>query len=389
MKYLPLVWAAIMRKPARAILTLLSVMVAFTLFGLTIGLNATFVKFSEMARADRIWTQQRFGGGGPSGGGMPRALVEQIGRIPGVSQVAGMGFVGGYHGDPKNRVFIWMVDDKLGKVFNEWEITPQQWDKVRANRRGLLISKIQAGRWHLKPGDNFTMTAPGLKKADGTNSWTFQVLEVTNEISFATDGFMMGNYDFYDKSRPLADQSRMVQMFIQTSNPDQSAALAQRIDATYASSATPLQSTTEKAALDVSNNGLDFITVDREIALAGMFMVLFLTANGIAQAVRERFAEFATLKTIGFSDWGVIGLVFAEAALPCILGAILGVGLAGLIAAMVPRVGQGIGGFPMPTVTGGVVLWAMLCAAIVALISSALPALRLKRMDIATALSGR
>ena len=385
MKYIPLVWAAIMRKPTRAVLTLLSVMVAFTLFGLTIGMNATFAKFYEMAHNDRIWTQQRFGGAS----GMPKALAAQIANMPGVSQVSGMGFVGGYKGDPKNRVFIWMVDDQMGKVFNEWEITPQQWAKLRTDRQGILISRIQAGRWHLKPGDTFTMTSPGLKKADGTNTWTFHVLEVTNEISFATDGFMMGNYDYWDKSRVLADQGKVVQLFIKTANPDQTAALAQRIDASYANSATPLQSTTEKAALDISNSGLDFITVDREIALAGMFMVLFLTANGIAQAVRERFAEFATLKTIGFSDWGVIGLVFAEAAIPSILGAALGVGIAQIIASLVPRVGQGIGGFPMPRVTGDVVLYAMACAALVALISSALPALRLKRMDIATALSGR
>jgi putative ABC transport system permease protein len=385
MKYLPLVWAAIMRKPTRAILTLLSVMVAFTLFGLTIGLNATFDKFSQMARADRVWTQARFGGAN----GLPRALVEQIGRMPGVSEVAGMGFVGGYHGDPKNRVFVWMVDDKLGKVFNEWAITPQQWAEVQANRRGVLVSKIQAERWHLKAGDNFTMTAPGLKKADGTNNWTFTVLEVTNEITFANDGFIIGNFDYWDKSRVASDQNHVAQLFVQVGNPDRSAEMAQRIDDASASSAIPLQSTTEKAALDVSNDSVDFVTVDREIAIAGMFMVLFLTANGIAQAVRERIAEFATLKTLGFSDWGVIALVFAEAALPCILGAALGVGLAALIVSLVPHVGDITGGFPLPTITAEVVLWAMLCAALVALISSTLPALRLKRMDIATALSGR
>jgi putative ABC transport system permease protein len=386
MKYLPLVWAAIMRKPTRTVLTLMSVMVAFTLFGLTIGLNATFDKFSQMAKADRVWTQARFGGGD---GGLPRALLEQIGRMSGVSHVSGMGFVGGYHGDPKNRAFVWMVDDKLGDVFSEWPITPAQWAKVQANRDGILVSKIQAERWHLKQGDTFTMTAPGLKKADGTNNWRFKVLEVTDEISFAPDGFMIGNFDYWDKSRIAADQSHVAQLFVQVANPEHAAETAQRIDAASASSAMPLQSTTEKAALDNSNDGVDFVTVDREIAVAGMFMVLFLTANGIAQAVRERLAEFATLKTLGFSDWGVIALVFAEAALPCILGAALGVGLAASIVSLAPHVGGITGGFPLPTITGEVVVWAMLCAALVALISSALPALRLKRMDIATALSGR
>jgi putative ABC transport system permease protein len=120
-----------------------------------------------------------------------------------------------------------------------------------------------------------------------------------------------------------------------------------------------------------------------------MFMVLFLTANGLAQAVRERFAEFATLKTLGFSDNGVIALVFAEAAIPCLLGAVLGIGLASIVSNVMPRFlppGQGL---PIPTMSAMVFVWAGFCATLVAFISAALPALRLKQMDIATALSGR
>ena len=46
-------------------------------------------------------------------------------------------------------------------------------------------------------------------------------------------------------------------------------------------------------------------------------------------------------------------------------------------------------GLPIPTMTVMVFIWAGLAAAFVAFASSALPALRLKQMDIATALSGR
>ena len=72
MKYFPLVWAAVMRKPARAILTVLSVMLAFTLFGLTIGMNATFDKWLADARDDRLFSFSRFGSP------LPSALVGQI-----------------------------------------------------------------------------------------------------------------------------------------------------------------------------------------------------------------------------------------------------------------------------------------------------------------------
>src|SRR5215831_1259561 len=101
MKYIPLVWAAVMRKPARAILTLLSVMIAFTLFGLTIGMNATFAKVQEEARDDRIYSFARFAGG-PTG--LPIALGHQIEQIPGVAMVSASSFIPGYHTDPKNRL---------------------------------------------------------------------------------------------------------------------------------------------------------------------------------------------------------------------------------------------------------------------------------------------
>jgi putative ABC transport system permease protein len=384
MKYLPLVWAAVMRKPARAILTLLSVMLAFTLFGLTIGMNATFAKVQEDAREDRIFVFARFGGL------VPVALARQIESMPGVEKVASSSFVAGYIQDPKNRVFANMMDENIPKVMTEWPITSQQWQMIRDDRQGILVSKMQADRWHLKVGDTFVIASPMVRKLDGSASWTFKVEAITPDINYMSQGYMFGNFDYMDKARTLSDQSKTGQFRVKVKDPSKTADIAQQIESKFANSNVPLASLTEKVAFDVaSGTGMDIAAVDRDVALAGMFMVLFLTANGLAQAVRERFAEFATLKTLGFSDTGVIALVFAEAAIPCLLGAGLGIGLAAIISNVMPRFlppGQGL---PIPTMTVMVFVWAFLCAALVAFISSALPALRLKQMDIATALSGR
>ena len=384
MKYFPLVWASVMRKPTRAILTLLSVMLAFTLFGLTIGMNATFAKVQDEARDDRIFAFARFGGL------IPIALARQIESMPGVTIVSHSSFIAGYIQDPKNRVFVNMMSENTPKLATEWPITPQQWQMIRDDRMGMLVSKMQADRWHLKVGDTFVIAAPAAKKLDGSASWTFKVAAITPEIQYMSQGYMFGNFDYMDKARMLTDQSKTGQFRVKVSDASKTAEIAQRIDNTFGSSPTPLQSITEKVAFDVSSGtGMDIAAVDRDVALAGMFMVLFLTANGLAQAVRERFAEFATLKTIGFSDNGVIALVFAEAAIPCLLGAGLGIGLAAIISNVMPLFlppGQGL---PIPTMTVMVFVWAFACAALVAFASSALPALRLKQMDIATALSGR
>ena len=383
MKYLPLVWAGLMRKPTRAILTFLSVMIAFTLFGLTIGMNATFEKVSAAARSDRVYSNARFGGGQ-----MILAMGRQIEQMPGVSMVAYDSVLFGYHEQTKNRVFALMVDDKLSKALTEWPVTQAQWTAIQKTRNGIVISRQVADRWNLKPGDNFTITAPQNPRADGS-PWSLKVLDVADEVPYMGAGYMLGNYDYFNKARVAAKQDKVDQYFVQTSDPSKAADLAVAIDNRFANSAIPTQSITEKAALDINNSGIDIAAVDRDIAMAGMFMVLFLTANGIARSVRERFAEFATLKTIGFSDRGVMALVFLEAAIPCLLGAALGVGIAASISGFLPRLLPPGNGVPVPTISVMVLAWAAGCAALVALVSSALPALRLKQMDIATALSGR
>jgi len=383
-KFIPLVWAALMRKPVRVVLTLLSVMVAFTLFGLMIGLNATFDLVAAKARADRIYTWPRFGGGAPV------AIARQIEAIPGVKAVTAIGFIPGYVQDPKNSAFVLMVDQNAGKVFGDWEITPEMWNTVWKDRTGVVMSRAQAVRWNKKVGDTFTMISKAVKRADGKNAWTFKVLAIAEDVPQNSQGFIFGNYDYIDKARTPADQGKVSEVDLLAADPSASADVAQRIDRKFANSATPMQTITEKLARAGNDfGGLDIKAITHGIALAGMFMVLFLTANGIAQSVRERFTEFATLKTIGFSDRAVTTMVVLESALPCILGAGLGVGIAGVLARQIPKLMPPGFGIPLPTISPMVILWAAASAFAVALLSAVLPILRLKQMDIATALSGR
>src|SRR5580765_1004399 len=201
MKYLPLIWSAVMRKPTRTILTLLSVTVAFTLFGLMIGLNATFDEVAAKARADRIFTNARFGGNG-----MPIAVAHQIAAIPGVKVVTAVSGINGYVQDPKNSAFVLMVDENLPKVFGDWGVTQQLWDVVQKDRTGIVMSQIQAARFHKKVGDTFTMISKQVKRADGGSTWTFKVLAIGPDFQQNSQGYIFGNYDYIDKAMAPADQ---------------------------------------------------------------------------------------------------------------------------------------------------------------------------------------
>jgi putative ABC transport system permease protein len=386
LKYLPLVWAALRRKPVRTMVTFLSVTVAFTLFGLMIGLNATMDLMEQRAHADRIWTSTRF-----DISGLPMAVAKQVAGLPGVKSITVMSYLPGYVADPKNRTFVVLVDGEYERIYPDQGLTPQQWDALYKERSAIVMSRVQAELSRKKIGDTFTVISPETARADGAKSWAFRVVGIGEDISQAPAGYIIGNYDYYDKSRPLADQGKISEVDSVAVDPDQAPALAERIDRLFANSATPTLSQTETTAYSTSNNfgGMDVKTVTRDIALAGLLMMLFLTATVIAQSVRERLAEFATLRTIGFSDSSVIALVVVEAAFPCLSGAVCGVAMAAWLAQQLPALMPPTFGIPAPTISPAVFLWAQISACAVVLASTVLPVLRLRRMDIASALSGR
>ena len=387
MRFLPLVWAALRRKPVRSILVFLSVTVAFTLFGLMIGLSDTMALMEKRAHPDRVWTLPRF----DVMGGMPVTVAKTIARLPGVKNSTVMYYLQGYVGDPKNHTSIFFLDDEYGRIFPDWGPTPEQWDLIRHNRTAVIMSTKMAAQWHKKVGDSFTIIAPDTPKADGSRTWTFKVAGIGAEITQNLGGYIIGNYDYFDKSVPLASQGRISEVDLQATDPAIVDELAARIDRLFANSGNPTSTQPEKLLYAVGSNwgGLDVNAVTRDIALVGLLMILYLSSSVLAKSVRERLAEFATLKSFGFSDRLVIGLVAAEAALPCLAGGVCGVALAGLLARQMSTVMPPDAPIPEPTVSLSVFVWALACAGAVALIGAILPSLRLARLDIANALSER
>ena len=160
----------------------------------------------------------------------------------------------------------------------------------------------------LKAGDALPIVAqPGLR-ADGDAAWPFQVLGVIAEVPSFEGGVIIGNYGYIDNSRPFADQGKVWGFRLAVTDPARAVATALKIDRFFANSDTPTLSMPARiAAENMAHSSMDMATNTLYIAGAGLFMILFVTANGIAQSVRERVPEIAVLETIGFSHRGIVG----------------------------------------------------------------------------------
>ena len=111
------------------------------------------------------------------------------------------------------------------------------------------------------------------------------------------------------------------------------------------------------------------------------FTLLLVTGNTMAIAVRERTAELAVLKAVGYSDRFVLGLVLAESLLIAALGGAVGLWLASIVAGM--DITSGI----LPTYLSGAAIAAGgVMALATGVLAGLLPAVSAMRMQIVSAL---
>jgi putative ABC transport system permease protein len=387
MKYFPLVWAAFRRHTTESLLTLGVITLAFTLVGTMVGLRAAYENALNENRLDRLLVRDRF-----CCTSLAIGVREQLTRIPGVAGSAIIQPLYGYHQEPSQTIGITMVDEATVSSLPELRLTADHWKQLAATPTGLFFSRTDAQKWHVKSGDAFFVSTPFPIREDGATVWRFTVLGVVDDPEPGTEWtpHVYGNFNYYDAARNPDRRGRVI-FLLPIQNPGKARQTCQSIDRLYANSPTPTYCVPlREDARSIANSVITLRETSLGIAAAGIFMVLFLCANSAAESVRERLPEFAVLKTLGFEDRAVAMLVFLEAALPSVVGALAGTAIAAALGSFVSeRAGQDFPGHVAPPISLLIVALALVAAVVIALISAVAPLRRLRTMDPATVLAGR
>jgi putative ABC transport system permease protein len=385
-KYLPLVWAALRRKPARTLLTCFSIVTAFFLFGTLQGINVGIAKIMQITSVSHLIVMSRVNQGSP----MPLAHAAQIRSVPGVTSVAPFNAVAGTYQQPNNPVVVIGTDfDAMLKIGGEMKVAPEQVAALRRTRNGIIVGVTTAKQYGWKIGDRVPVHGY-TAKTDGTSDWVFDVVGTytLQQPDWATR--IWANYDFINEAI-TAGKNQATLFYVGIGDPAKSAAISQQIDDRFSNSPDQTATANEKDYLESTLRQIgDINYLVNGVVGAVLFTLLFLTSNTIAQSVRERTAELAVLKTVGFTDAGVQWLVLAEALTLGMVSAALGVGLASRVLPWMTSgaalSSQGIGAMHVPGLVYGA---AAIVALLLALISGVPPAVRARRLNIVTALSGR
>jgi putative ABC transport system permease protein len=382
MKYFPLLWATLWRKKARTIFTLLSIVVAFLLFGMLQGVNAAFQQGVSNANVNRLIVTSRIS----LTEALPISQKARIEALPGIAGVASSNWFGSYYQEEKNFVFATPVDiDDYMKVMPELKIAPDQVAALKQNRSGIIVGIDLMQKYGWKIGDRLPLHSTiWVNKYDGTSDWKFDIVgtyDFSGDRSQNTGALF--NYTLFDEARTFG-AGTIGWWIVSVKDPNQSAQIAAQIDKLFENSQdeTKTQSEKEFAQSFMKQFG-DINFIVKAILGAVFFTLLFLTGNTMMQSVRERIPELAVLKTLGFSDAKVTALVLAESLLLCVIAAALGLALASLI---FPLLKDTIGVVQLPT---SVLISGAVIAVLLALATGGLPALRAQRLVIVDALAGR
>lgn len=380
MKFLPLVWSGIWRKPARTFLTLTQVVVAFALFGVLQGMKTGVDEAIAGARADVLSVGPAALGGAP----LPRAYIERLKSIPGVETVAFSDGLLGTYQKPTQPVFVLAIEDSdvwLTLIPEVFKVEPSDLATLRRTRTGVLISSEVAEKYGWRVGDRIPLMSATLQE-DGSGTWVFDVVG-TFSARDVQDGYIVANYAYLDEARAL-NKGTVGNFYAVAADPRQAAEVTEAIDSAFMNSANETRTVSfrEMAQQQMQSIGdLDFAI--RSIVSAVLVALLFSVTTMMMQTTRERTPELAVLKTLGFSQRTVFLLLVGEAVTTCVLGALVGLGLA-MVA--FPYAAKFVPGLSMPVI---VIQVGVAGAILVALLSTSVPALRASKQRIVDALAGR
>jgi len=384
MKYLPLILAALRRRPARTILTMISVAVAFLLYGLLDGVTASFDNaIDRLTDASRLRTASRIS----VVAGLPLAHRARIEGVAGVRAVGLWSYFGGYYREPANGIDAAAIDvDRLATLIDVI-VSDEALEAMRRTRTGALIGPELVARYGWKVGDRVTLKTRTWTLKDGSSDWEFDIVGVYGlpAGAFPADGNFWINHDYFDEARAFGNGT-VTSFTTKIDDARHAGEISAAIDRLFANSSdeTLTQSETEFIHAQVDRVGnIDYIV--GSIIGAVLFALLFVTGNTMMQSIRERIPELAVLKTYGFGDATVATLVIAESAVLCVSAALVGLSVA---AGIFPSVFDAMGIAPLPlepiVLVSGVAL-----ALAVAALSAAPPLWRARRLTIVDALARR
>jgi putative ABC transport system permease protein len=303
------------RRKLRAALMIVSILIAFMIFGVLAGFHRAFTAGEDRAAADRLITVNKINFTQP----LPIAYFNRVRAVDGVRQITHANWFGGYYQDPKNFLMTLAVEPAtyFDVYRSEFDIPPEQLQAFIRDRSSAVIGESLARKWGWKVGDRVPVASNIFsQRSNGSHTWDFTIAGIVKgKTEQAGTDFLLFQYAYFDETRSFGKDT-IGWLILQTNSPANNDRVAKTIDAMFANSTAETSTDTEKAF------GKAFAAQFGNIALivflvvgAAFVTILMIVGNTMALSIRERTREIGVLKTLGFSGPRILRMVLITIAL--------------------------------------------------------------------------
>ena len=380
-KYLPLLVSSLRRKRLRTFFTIASILVAFLLFGLAESMRYALQSGVDIAGADRLLTLHKVSFTQL----LPASYENRIRVIDGVVAVTPQTWFGGWFRDERNQIPTFPCDPvSYFEIYPEIVVPEDQKQAWIADRTGIMIGRGVADLFGWKVGDPVPLKSAIWRREDGSDTWPVTVRAIYDLPQGGDTRAIVMHQDYFEEGKQMA-KGLIGWYVVKVDSVDSAQRVAKQIDAQFANSPAETKTSSERAMAQSFVNQVGNIgAILTAIVGAVFFTMLLVTANTMAQSVRERTNEIGVLKTLGFSNAGVLGLVLSESVLITTLGGLLGIVAAWWIGVQFePVFRQYLPGFKVPP---GAIVMAIVYMVALGIVAGAVPAWQAMRLRIVQAL---
>jgi putative ABC transport system permease protein len=242
MKFFPLIWSSLWRKKTRTIFTLLSIMIAFLLFGLLQGVNAWLNAFGTGSNANRLYVVSRVSQVQP----LPSAYLHRIEAVPGVRQSTYIAAFTGFYQEKRNTLVAFATDVKrFFDLYPDWQISPGELAAMSRTRDGAIVAAPLMRAFGWKIGDRIPLRTSVVKR-DGNADWNFEIVGTYDALSTPAQNRILVNYAYFDEAR-LLERGTALAFVVAVDEPTRSAQVCAAVDALFVNSAYETVTQDEKA----------------------------------------------------------------------------------------------------------------------------------------------
>jgi putative ABC transport system permease protein len=365
------------RHKLRTALTVVGIVVAITAFGLLRTIVDAWYAGANASSSARLVTRSSVS----LVFSLPLTYAQKIRQVPGVQSVSWANWFGGVYISERNFFPQFAIDAPTYlDMYPEFVLSPSERKAFLTDRNGAIVGRKLTEQYGWKIGDQIP-----LRGTIYAGTWIFNLRGIYDGADKGTDqSTMFFHFDLLNETIKKLYPRRGDQagvFIVQLRDPAQAAEVSVVIDATFKNSLAETLTETEKAFQ------LSFVAMTEAILLAiqavsfvVIVIIMAVMANTMAMTARERSAEYATLKALGFGNAFVAMLICAESVGIALLGGLLGIAATFPIAnAFAEQMGTL---FPIFFVSEGTVLMQAGAAALVGLVAAALPAWRTARVRI-------